>query len=35
MKQGLAFAALLAVAAISMVYFEQSTEVDAFEQWKQ
>ena len=34
MNKGIAFAALLAIAAISIVYVEQSTSVDAFEQWK-
>ena len=34
MNKGLAFATLLALAAISIVYVENSGEVDHFNQWK-
>lgn len=34
MNKGIAFATLLALAAISIVYVEKSGEVDHFEQWK-
>jgi len=34
MNKGFALAALLAVAAISILYVEQSGEVDVFGQWK-
>jgi len=35
MNKGLAIATLLALAAVSFVFVEQSASVDAFEQWKQ
>lgn len=34
MNKGLAFATLLALVAISIIYVENSGEVDQFEQWK-
>lgn len=35
MNKSIAFAALLAIAAISFVYFEKTSQTDAFELWKQ
>ena len=34
MNKGLALATILALAALSVVFVEQSNKVDSFEQWK-
>lgn len=34
MNKGLALATIVALAALSIVFVEQSNKVDSFEQWK-